>query len=93
MLFHWRQNTQIALHPSGIVITDIAFLLILDSKIESGIPCAAHTRIVLTHAAPVTEIPNGTQIEFIPLEFCYIGEPLLIGLCGIKLPVQWIPWS
>ena len=25
MLFHWRQDTQIALHPSGIVITDIVF--------------------------------------------------------------------
>ena len=24
-LFHWRQNTQIALYPSGIVITDIVF--------------------------------------------------------------------
>ena len=24
------------------------------------------------------------------LKFCHIGEPLLIGLCGIKLPVQTI---
>ena len=35
------------------------------------------------HDAPVTEIQNGAQIEFvylsplIPFEFCYIGEPLL----------------
>lgn len=28
--------------------------------------------------------------SLVPLEFCYIGEPLLIGLCGIKLPVQKI---
>ena len=48
------------------------------------------------HDAPVTEIQNGTQIEFvylsslIPLEFCYIGEPLLVGLCGIEPPVQKI---
>lgn len=48
------------------------------------------------HDAPVTEIQNGAQIELVelgslvPLEFCYIGEPLLIGLCGIKLSVQKI---
>ena len=48
------------------------------------------------HDAPVTEIQNGTQIEFvylsslIPLEFCYIGKPLLVGLCSIELPVQKI---
>ena len=28
--------------------------------------------------------------SLVPLEFCYISEPLLIGLCGIKLPVQKI---
>ena len=28
--------------------------------------------------------------SLVPLEFCHIGEPLLIGLCGIKLPVQKI---
>ena len=48
------------------------------------------------HDAPVTEIQNGTQIEFvylsslIPLEFCYIGKPLLVGLCSMELPVQKI---
>ena len=26
--------------------------------------------------------------SLIPLEFCHISEPLFIGLCGIKLPVQ-----
>ena len=36
----WRRE------PQGSLI------LILDSKMESRIPCAAHTRIVLTHAAP-----------------------------------------
>ena len=48
------------------------------------------------HNTPLTEIQNGAQIELVnlcslvPLEFCHIGEPLLIGLCGIKLPVQKI---
>ena len=48
------------------------------------------------HNTPVTEIKNGAQIELVnlcslvPLEFGHIGEPLLIGLCGIKLSVQKI---
>lgn len=167
MLFHWRQDTQIALHPSGIVITDIVFNH-LDEVPLTGEPSAVvalplqnppeafhravinavgntghtlrHSRlhkllvkcpvcvletsvavkqgmcvrtglhrlvkgfenqriiVVLTehmgHDAPVTEIQNGAQIEFvnlnslIPFEFCYIGEPLLVGLCGIELPIQ-----
>ena len=28
--------------------------------------------------------------SLIPLELCHIGEPLLIGLCGVKLSVQKI---
>ena len=59
-------------------------------------------RIIVTltehigHDTPITEIQNGTQIEFvylsslIPLEFCYIGKPLLVGLCSIELPIQKI---
>ena len=48
------------------------------------------------HDAPVTEIQNGTQIEFvylsslIPLEFCYIGEPrpnILIGNYIFRKPL------
>ena len=169
MLFHWRQDAQIALHPSGIVVTDIVFNH-LDEVSLAGEPSAVialplqnapetlhravinavsntghalrHPRlhkllvkypvrvlktsvameqgmcvriglnclvkgfenqriiVALTkrigHDAPVTEIQNGAQIEFvylsslIPLEFCYIGEPLLVGLCSIKLPVQKI---
>ena len=169
MLFHWRQDTQIALHPSGIVITDIVFNH-LDEVSLAGEPSAVialplqnppealhraiinavgntgHTlchsglykfvvegtvgilkssvavkqgmcvriglnclvegfenqRIVVAltkhigHDAPVTEIQNGAQIEFvnlsslIPLEFCYIGKPLLVGLCSIELPIQKI---
>ena len=27
-------------------------------------------------------------VSLVPLEFCHIGEPLLVGLCGIKSPVQ-----
>ena len=48
------------------------------------------------HNTPIAEIQNGAQIEFvnldplIPLEFCHIGEPLLIRFCSIKLPVQKI---
>ena len=51
---------------------------------------------LVRHNAPIAEVQNGAQIEFvnlaafIPLEFCHIGEPLLVGLCGIKLPVQKI---
>ena len=46
------------------------------------------------HDAPVAKVEDGAQIEFLylhtlkPFEFGHIGEPLLIGLCGIKLPVQ-----
>ena len=46
------------------------------------------------HNAPVAKVEDGAQIEFLylhtlkPLEFGHIGEPLLIGLCGIKAPVQ-----
>ena len=28
--------------------------------------------------------------SLVPLEFCHIGEPLFVWLCGIKLPVQKI---
>ena len=60
---------------------------------------------LIGHDAPVAKVEDGAQIEFLclhtlkPLEFGHIGEPLLIGLCGIKLPVQtrlsltWRPWS
>lgn len=167
MLFHWRQDTQIALHPSGIVITDIVFnhldevpltgepsavvalplqnppeafhravinavgntghtlrhsrlhKLVVESAVGVLEPSVAmkqglcvriglhrfvkgleNQRIVVAfaehigHNTPVTEIQNGAQIELvgfvsiIPLKFCHVGEPLLIGLCGIKLPVQ-----
>lgn len=46
------------------------------------------------HDTPVAKVENGAQIEFvhlssfIPLEFCYIGKPLLVWLLCIKLPVQ-----
>lgn len=169
MLFHWRQDTQIALHPSGIVIMDIVFdhldeipltgessaviafplqnppealhravinavcntghtlrharlhkllvkcpVRVLETSVamEQGM-CVRiglnrlvegfeHQRIIITltehigHDAPVTEIQDGAQIEFvnlgslIPFEFCYIGKPFLIGLCSIELPVQKI---
>ena len=50
----------------------------------------------VTDDSAVIEVEDGAQIEFLylhtlkPLEFGHIGEPLLIGLCGIKLPVQKI---
>ena len=56
--------------------------------------------IVLTehigHDTPVTEIQNGTQIEFmylntlIPFEFCHIGKPFLIRLLCVELAVQQV---
>ena len=169
MLFHWRQDTQIALHPSGIVITDIVFnhldevslagepsavialplqnppealhraiinavgntghtlchsglykfvvegtvgILKSSVAVKQGmcvriglnrlVECFENQRIIVAlterigHDTPVTEIQNGAQIAFvnlgslIPLEFCYIGKPLLVGLCSIELPVQKI---
>ncbi len=46
--------------------------------------------------APVAKVQDGAQIELadivslVPLEFRHIGEPLFVGLFGIKLPVQKI---
>ena len=48
------------------------------------------------HDAPVTEIQNGAQIELvrlrslIPFELCCIGEPLLVGPCGMKLTIKQV---
>ena len=48
------------------------------------------------HDTPVTEIQNGTQIEFmylntlIPFEFCHIGKPFLIRLLRVELAIQQI---
>ena len=169
MLFHRRQDTQIALHPPGVVVMDIVLdrlnKLPLTGELSAVIafplqnaPEALHRAVVnamrhtghtlrhaclyelvvesavgvlepsvaveqrmrvrrslhslikslenqwivvaliehVRHNTPVTEIQNGAQIEFVnlgslvPLEFCYISEPLLVGLCGIKLSVQKI---
>ena len=169
MLFHGRQNAQIALNASGVVIADIllhhlnkdafageasaviAFPLqnapealhravvnamrhpghalcharlhkpaakcavgvlepsvameqrmrirILPNRLVEGFE---NQRIVVAlaeragHSAPVAQIQNGAQIElvdlvpFVPLEFRHVGEPLLVWLCGAKLPVQKI---
>ena len=48
------------------------------------------------HDTPVTEIQNGTQIEFmylnalIPFEFCHIGKPFLIWFLRVELSVQQV---
>ena len=48
------------------------------------------------HDAPVTEIQNGAQIEFmyfhalIPFKLCHIGKPFLIRLLRIELAVQQV---
>jgi len=67
------------------------------------VKCLEKQRIIIVltervgHNAPVTEIQNGTQIEsvnlgsLIPFELRHVGEPFLVGLCGIKLPAQKIP--
>ena len=57
-------------------------------------------QIVLTehigHDTPVTEIQDGTQIEFmylnalIPFEFCHIGKPFLIWFLRVELAVQQV---
>ena len=71
-------------------------------SLHSPIKGFENQRIIVTfteyigHNTPVTEIQNGAQIELVnlgslvPLEFCHIGEPPLIGLCGIKAPAQKI---
>ena len=44
--------------------------------------------------APVTEIENGAEINlvhlyaFVPLEFCHVREPLLVGLICMELTVK-----
>lgn len=44
--------------------------------------------------SPVTQIKNGTQIEFvdswsfIPLELCHIGQPLFVGTACPEFPMQ-----
>lgn len=46
--------------------------------------------------SPVTQIKNRTQIElvdnwtFIPLELCYIGQPLFVGMPCPEFPMQKI---
>ena len=46
--------------------------------------------------APVTEVKDGAEIELvdfyalIPFEFRHVGEPLFVGLFGVKLTVQKI---
>ena len=46
------------------------------------------------HDASVTKIQDGTEVElmhgqsFIPFEFGHIGQPLLVRLFSVKLPVQ-----
>lgn len=46
--------------------------------------------------SPVTQVQNGTQIDFmyrdslIPLEFRYIRKPFLVGTLCMKVAVQYV---
>ena len=63
MLFHWRQDTQVALHPSGVVITDIA-LNHLDEILLSGKPLSGKPLSVI--AFPLQDTPealHGTVVN------------------------------
>ena len=105
MLFHRRQDTQIVLDTSRVVIANI-LLDHLDKLVLAGKPSAViafpfqntpealhrtvidamrHTGHTLRHAC-LYELVDLASL--VPLEFGHIGEPLLIGLCGIKAPVQ-----
>ena len=105
MLFHRRQDAQIALDTSRVVIANI-LLDHLDKLVLAGKPSAViafpfqntpealhrtvidamrHTGHTLRHAR-LYELVDLASL--VPLEFGHIGEPLLIGLCGIKAPVQ-----
>ena len=50
----------------------------------------------ITDDSPVTQVKDGTQIEFvdnwtfIPLELRYIGQPLFVGMPRPEFPVQTI---
>ena len=105
MLFHRRQDAQITLDTSRVVIANI-LLDHLDKLPLTGKPSAViafpfqntpealhrtvidamrHTGHTLRHAR-LYELVDLASL--VPLEFGHIGEPLLIGLCGIKLPAQ-----
>ena len=167
MLLHRRQDAEIALHPTCVVVVDVAFnhanqfLLaresfaivtlalhdapealhwaVIDAMRHAGhalrharlfelvVECAVrvleapvaveqrmrvgicldrlvesfeYQRIVVALAdnegddAPVIQVKDGAEIELmylntlIPLEFCDIGEPLLIGLVRIELTID-----
>ena len=86
------------LEPSVAVKQRMRVRIVPNSLVEG----LENQRIVIAftqhvgHNAPVAEIQNGAQIELadfvsrVPLEFCHVGEPLLVWLFGIKLPVQKI---
>ena len=68
MLFHWRQDTQVALHPSGVVITDIALNhldeILLSGKPLSGKPLSGKPLSVI--AFPLQDTPealHGTVVN------------------------------
>ena len=103
-LRHSRLHELVVESAVGVLETSVAVeqgmcvrigLHSLIKSLENQRVIVAFTKYI-GHNTPVTEIQNGAQIELVnlaslvPLEFCYISEPLLIGLCGIKLPVQKI---
>ena len=48
----------------------------------------------ISHDPPVIQVQNGAEVDLvdcnalIPLELSHIGQPLLVGLVCMKLPVQ-----
>ncbi len=88
--------------PAGVLEPSIAVKQRMSIRVgfHSFVEGFVNKRVVITlaehirHNAPVVQVKDGAQIELvyrspiIPLEFRYIGEPLLIGLVRVKLPVQ-----
>ena len=101
-LRHSRLHELVVKCPAGILESSVTMEQGMRVRIgfHSLIKGLENQRIVVAfaehigHDAPVAKVEDGAQIEFLylhtlkPFEFGHIGEPLLIGLCGIKLPVQ-----
>ena len=101
-LRHARLHKLVAKRAAGVLEPSVAMeqrmrIRILPNRFVEGFE---NQRIVVVlaelvgHNAPVAQIQKGAQIELVdlvslvPLKFCHVGEPLLVWLCGGKLPQE-----
>ena len=101
-LRHSRLHELVVESAVGVLETSVAVEqgMCVRIGLHSLIKSLENQRVVIAfaeyigHDAPVAKVEDGAQIELVnlcslvPLKFCHIGKPLLIGLCGIKLPAQ-----